>query len=169
VKSFLCVHDYDVYKKAPTFDHYKKEEDGSIRHAEGVIMDVRGSFIFNGLVLGLERKKTKEYVGIKIMILQHGLYKSNSVLNGIYLSCDDRGDYEFGDIQVRRTDERYSEKTIGTYDIPKTHVLANSALATLINDTKTGLPWSSIHYEFSRDSRDKLIDEADRVSLAQVK
>lgn len=113
VKSYIKVHKYDVYKRVPYFEHFKKEDTATIRKARGTILEIKGKLIFHGLIVNSGNSMNSEYVGVKLIILDQGLYERQNEFSGLYLSCNDSGDYEFGPANVVRTLEDYDERNIG--------------------------------------------------------
>jgi hypothetical protein len=110
-KAHVTVSKFDIYHKVPRFIHRKTDESNSkVIVSKGTIIDLNNRYIFHGLVLGTETSEPSRPSGIKLMILNHG--NQESYFDGVFLSCNELGRYEFGKIKLVRTSDKYSRDKI---------------------------------------------------------
>jgi hypothetical protein len=149
VKTFIRVHGFDVYQKVPRFEHFKKEKNGNIRYSSGIIMDLGGRYVFSGLISGKGGQSANEYVGVKIIILNHGSFGSKTDYHGMYVSCDDARNYDFGAAVVVKTPDNYAEGNIGLYPISRINLPSLNHLRLPISATcEPRVVESSVQFKF---------------------
>lgn len=112
-RSFFEIEGHSIYKNGVRFRNFFKNENDEIKKSSGIVFDSNGMYHMVGKVE--DPSDPERTTGLKIVILGHAKnYTKSPNYNGIILSHDAMGSYEFGRVALYRYDGQYSSGLIGT-------------------------------------------------------
>jgi hypothetical protein len=114
-RSYVEICKFDVYSKTPRYISRFGEPAGrssAIRISEGSIFEMAGKYIFVGTTR-MERKSERAHLGLNLSILHRPSHPNPRTLSGFYVSCDQNGDYNVGNVKFVSTFDKFDAKNIG--------------------------------------------------------
>jgi hypothetical protein len=136
VKAHMQISSFDVYNKVPRFVHRRRDDnDSSIIRSKGTILDMNGRYILHGLVFGSDDYESRSPLGVKLMIVNHG--GMDQSFEGIFLSCNEVGRYEFGKVKILKTPDAYSADRIRNVERDEINFRFDELILTPVNWKET--------------------------------